>query len=157
MQVCWKIQFLRGFIKKQYIGGIVEKGGEGGGSWTIFRFKRGLDKKEGWGCFWVGLIAQCTLWREVFLKLLKLTKTQGTFFSDLYSAWSYFAISINSVLISLTSCSLYLVSLSISINSVLISLTSCSLYLESLLILKMKPSLNVAQESIPLLLFEDDS
>ena len=28
---------------------------------------------------------------------------------------------------------------------------------ESLLILKMKPSLNIAQESIPLLLFEDDS
>ena len=52
MQVCWKIQFLRGFIKKQYIWGIVEKGGEGAGGLEQFADLRGgLTKKRGEGVF----------------------------------------------------------------------------------------------------------
>ena len=48
--VHWKIRFLEGFHEKPiYRGELPQKGGRG--AWTVCRFKRGLDKKEGGGVF----------------------------------------------------------------------------------------------------------
>ena len=38
-------------MKNQYIGGNCLKMREGGGAWTICRFKNGVGKKEGGWCF----------------------------------------------------------------------------------------------------------
>ena len=47
MGVHWKIWFLVGFMKNQYIAGnLLERG-----AWTVCRFKGGLEKRGGW-CFW---------------------------------------------------------------------------------------------------------
>ena len=50
MGVHWKIRFLEGFMKNQYIG----KNCLRRGAWTISRLKRGLGKNRGW-CFWKGV------------------------------------------------------------------------------------------------------
>ena len=37
------------------------------GTWTVCRFRDSLGKKEEGGCFWEGLIPQCTLWLKNIL------------------------------------------------------------------------------------------
>ena len=49
-------------------------------AWTVFRFKGGLGKKEGWWCFWGGLIPQCTLCCQEGARIhrkVKIPKIQG--------------------------------------------------------------------------------
>ena len=61
MRVHQTLRYLGGgsaFMKNQYIGGIDKKGG----AWTVCKFKRGLGKNQGGGCFWGGgLVPQSTL------------------------------------------------------------------------------------------------
>ena len=57
MRVHWKIRFLGGFTKNQYIVRDCLKRGLG----QFSDLRRDLAKKRGW-CFWRGLIPKRTLW-----------------------------------------------------------------------------------------------
>ena len=86
MGVHWKIQFLGGgFTKNQYIGWDSLKRW----AWTVFKFKRRLSQQKE-GCFWGGLIMQCTLWKSTKCTLWKFWEffTKCEFFRKIRHFWA---------------------------------------------------------------------
>ena len=67
-------------MKNQYIGGNCLKVC---GDWTVYRFKKGLGKKEEGGCLWGGeeVIPQCTVC--YFYKFKGRPNTASTFFNPM--------------------------------------------------------------------------